>query len=342
MKKIKFAIVGCGQIGKRHAAIITGNPETELAALCDILPKGELSLPAALDAVPFFENIENLLGSGIEMDVVCICTPNGLHARQALRVLDARKHVVIEKPMGLNKAECEKVIHRALNVNRQVFCVMQNRYSPPAVWIKSVIENKNLGDIYFVSVNCFWNRDDRYYRPGGVQHKWHGDKALDGGTLFTQFSHFIDMVYWLFGDLKNIRARFANFAHADSIDFEDSGVVHFELEGGALGTLSYSTAVWDQNFESSLTIVGSEGTIKIGGQYMERIEYCHVKNFAQPELPPSNPPNQYGGYIGSAANHHFVIENVLGALSGKNEITTNALEGMKTVEIIERIYGQKE
>ena len=331
-EKIKFAVVGCGHIGKRHASMVKQHPEAELVGLCDILPASDLKVDEF--NVPFFASIEELLAMNGETDVVCICTPNGLHAKHALKALEAKKHVVIEKPMGLSKQECEQVIFKSLQVSRNVFCVMQNRYSPPSIWLKEVVSNRVLGDILLVQINCYWNRDERYYKAGG----WKGTKNLDGGTLFTQFSHFIDIMYWLFGDIKEIHAHLNNFTHETSIQFEDSGIVTFEFVNGGFGSINYSTSVWDKNFESSITIIGKNGTIKVGGQYMNEVEYCHIKDYVMPALPPSNPPNDYGPYKGSAANHHYVIENVIDTLKSRNTITTNALEGLKVVEIIERIY----
>lgn len=334
---IRFAVVGCGHIGKRHAAIIQQHEECVLTALCDIRPEKDLAVEAY--EAPFFSSIEALLNSGTGVDVISICTPNGLHAAQSIAALDAYKHVICEKPMGLTKASCEEVIFKALNVSKQVFCVMQNRYSPPAVWLKSVIDQQLLGEIFLVEVNCYWNRDERYYCPGGKAHPWKGTKALDGGTLFTQFSHFIDLLYWLFGDIRDIRTRLANFNHGEAIDFEDSGIVAFHFVKGGMGCLTYSTSVWDANMESSITVIGSNGTIKVGGQYMNEVLYCHIRDYKMPELPAANPPNEYAGYKGSAANHHFVIQNVVDVLKGRQVATTNALEGMKVVEIIERIYS---
>jgi len=164
-------------------------------------------------------------------------------------------------------------------------------------------------------------------------------KSLDGGTLFTQFSHFIDIMYWLFGDIQNIQAKFNDFNHNTLTDFEDSGFVSFDFVNGGMGSLNYSTAVWNQNLESSMTIIAENGSIKIGGQYMNEVEYCHVKNYQMPALAPTNPGNDYGDYKGSAANHHYVIENVIDVLKGRAQITTNALEGLKVVDIIERIYS---
>ncbi len=336
MKKIKFAVVGCGHIGKRHAEMISRNTEAELVALIDIKNKSELNIDAF--GVPLFSSLKEFLQSGIDdIDVITIASPNGLHAQQALECLEAKKHVVIEKPMALNKQDAERVIFKALQVHKHVFAVMQNRYSPPSVWIKELVESGKLGKIFMVQLNCYWNRDDRYY----TKDSWHGKKDLDGGTLFTQFSHFIDILYWLFGDIKNVQGKFNDFNHKELTDFEDSGFVSFDFVNGGMGALNYSTSVWDKNLESSMTVIAENGALKIGGQYMDKVEYCHVKDYPLPELAPTNPGNDYGAYKGSAQNHHYVIDNVVQVLQGKAPITTNALEGMKVVEIIERIYALK-
>lgn len=330
--KIKFAVIGAGHIGKRHAEMVRREEEAELVAMVDVRSKEECGAED-LD-VPFFNTIEDLLSSELDFDVVNVCTPNGLHAEQCIKSLSSKKHVVVEKPMGLSKDNCEKVIFKSLQMSRNVFCVMQNRYSPPSEWIKSIVEDGTLGDIRMVQLNCYWNRDDRYYKKGG----WKGTQELDGGTLFTQFSHFIDIMYWLFGDIDNIQGKFADFAHQESTDFEDSGFVNFDFVNGGMGCLNYSTAVADQNLESSITIIGSKGSVKIGGQYMNEVEVCNIEGYEMPTLAASNPANDYGPYKGSAANHNYVIKNVIDTLKGRTTATTNALEGLKVVEIIERIY----
>jgi predicted dehydrogenase len=331
-RKIRFVVLGAGHIGKRHAEMIRRDSEAELAAMVDVRSQEECEA-TAFD-VPFFHTWEELLSSQLDFEVVNVCTPNGFHAQQCLDALSAKKHVVCEKPMGLTKESCERVIFKSLQVSRQVFCVMQNRYSPPSQWIKSVIDDGILGDVFMVQLNCYWNRDDRYYKQGS----WKGTADLDGGTLFTQFSHFIDIMYWLFGDIDQIQGKFADFTHANSTAFEDSGMVSFEFINGGMGCLNYSTAVANQNLESSLTIIGKNGSVKIGGQYMNEVEVCNIANYTMPELAPTNPGNDYGAYKGSAANHNYVITNVIDTLKGRSSATTNALEGLKVVEIIERIY----
>lgn len=335
MDKIKFAVIGAGHIGKRHAEMISREDEAELVAMVDVRSKEECGAEGF--DVPFFHTIEELLASGIQFDVANVCTPNGLHAPQSLALLEGRKHVVCEKPMGLSKDSCEQVIFKSLQVSKSVFCVMQNRYSPPSEWIKELVSKGILGDIFMVQLNCYWNRDDRYYKKGG----WKGTQELDGGTLFTQFSHFIDIMYWLFGDIKNIQGKFADFTHQNSTDFEDSGMVNFEFVNGGLGCINYSTAVANQNLESSITVIGSKGSVKIGGQYMNEVEVCNIEGYEMPVLKEANPANDYGPYKGSAANHNFVIRNVIDTLKGRTTATTNALEGLKVVEIIERIYKRR-
>lgn len=337
MKNIKFAIIGFGHIGRRHATIANEYAGAEVVAVVDTIESTKYHELFPTGA-QFFKSIDDFLEANLNVDVVNIATPNGFHCPYALKVLDAGYHVVIEKPMGLSNTECEAVIFKSLQMSKQVFVVKQNRYSPPSKWMKEIVDSNIIGEVLTVQVNCYWNRDNRYYKPGG----WKGTLKLDGGTLFTQFSHFIDIMYWVFGDIKNIKATFADFNHSDSTEFEDSGLVNFEFVNGGMGCINFSTSIWDTNMESSITVVGSKGSFKVGGQYMNEVEYCHIKDYQMPKLPPTNAPNDYGPFKGSAANHHYVIENVVNTLNGKDTITANALEGLKVVDIIQRIYESRD
>lgn len=340
MESIKFILVGFGHIGRRHATVIHEYPEAELIAICDVDPELERH-ELYPQGVPFYRTFEDVLSSGLKADVVSICTPNGLHIPQALLAIRSGHHVLIEKPMGLSKQACEQAIFEALQHDRQVFVVKQNRYSPPVKWLRQMVLEERLGRILNVQINCFWNRDDRYYaqRSNSGSVNWKGTKDLDGGVLFTQFSHFIDIMYWIFGDIKAIRSRLYNFTHVHNTEFPDSGTASFEFIQGGTGTINFSTSVWDRNLESSITVIGEKGSVKIGGQYMNAVEICHVQDYTFEPLPETNPPNDYGPFQGSAANHHYVIENVVRTLNGRDRITANMLEGMKVVEIIERIHA---
>ncbi|NNJ56390.1 MAG: Gfo/Idh/MocA family oxidoreductase [Bacteroidia bacterium] len=332
----KFVVIGYGHIGKRHADTIMAAKHAELVAIIDSNP---IELPQGLKKIPVFTSIESFQNSNIHADVANICTPNGLHSQQAIAMLNEDCNVIIEKPMGLSAHECRKVIDLANRKSKKAYCVMQNRYSPPAKWLKSIHEEGKLGEIHLLQINCFWNRDERYYKK--ENGSWRGTLELDGGTLYTQFSHFIDLVYWVFGDLEVLGADFHNFNHKELIDFEDSGLVRFKLDNGGLVSLNYSTSVNRSNFESSISIIAEHGTVKIGGQYMNKVEYCDIANYEFRELPVSNPPNDYGTYKGSANNHPFVLENVLKDLKGEEADITTAEEGMKIVELIEEIYKRR-
>lgn len=329
---IRFAIVGFGYIGRRHAETILNNPNAELVSICEI--ETEKNFEGLSDEIHLFNDLEQMMKESPEFDVLCVATPNGFHAEHALMGLAHQKHVIIEKPMALKKEDGEKIVLKSKQVAKEVFCVMQNRYSPPAEWLKKIVSDGVLGKIFMVDINCYWNRDSRYY----LNSAWKGTGDLDGGTLFTQFSHFVDLMYWVFGDVKDLQARFKDFNHSELTDFEDSGIISFEFVNGGMGSLSYSSAIWDKNMESSITVIAEYGTIKIGGQYMNKVEYCHIKDYTMPELEASAPPNDYGTHQGSASNHHHFYNNVIGALKSNEAITTNALDGLKVVEIIESIY----
>ncbi len=325
--KIGFAVLGLGHIGQKHCLHISENPEAALIATADI--NTNLKYKSFENQV----NIDNLL-SNSHIDVVNICTPNGMHAQQAILCLNANKHVVIEKPMALSVADCEAIQQASIQNNKLVFCVMQNRFSPPSMWLKELTVAKTLGEIFSIQINCFWNRDNRYYTP----NHWHGNLELDGGPLFTQFSHFIDLLYWIFGEIKINHAQFENFNHKNSTQFEDSGIVTFSINSGGVGSINYSTSVFDKNFESSISIIGENGTVKLGGQYMNEISYCHIQDYVMPSLEKSNPPNNYGNYQGSASNHPYVIQNVIETLNNYSKPHTQVTEGMAVVKIIEDIY----
>ena len=339
ISSIRFAVVGLGHIGRRHASLIAARPGAELVAVCDVLDRAVLAWPEGVgEEVPLYAGLQELLEQ-VSCDVVCICTPNGLHAAQGLACLRAGRHVVIEKPMALTVAGCDALIAEAKRQGLHVFGVMQNRYSPAAAWLKKVVDDNHLGEFLQVHVDCFWNRDYRYYQTAeGTPHPWHGSTELDGGVLFTQFAHFIDLLCWTFGPVEVIAARFANQTHAALHAYADTGMVHFRLPDGGLGSLNFSTVVWDRNFESTLTVIGRRGTVKLGGQYMNELRYCHVQGLEVPTLAASAPPNSYGPYQGSAANHHFVIDNVVDVLRGRATVATTAAEGRAVVQTIAAIY----
>lgn len=330
--KINFAIVGCGRIGQRHAEHIS--TIGTLAAVCDTDPKKAEALGNKFSCHVYYD-IDKLLSEEQKIDVVSVCTPNGLHAEQTIKALQADCHVLCEKPMATTVIDCENMINESLKRNKRLFIVKQNRFNPPVVAIKKILDEGKLGKIYSIQLNCFWNRDLKYYE----ESDWKGTKKLDGGTLFTQFSHFIDLVYWLIGDVKSVHSFTNNYHHNGIIDFEDTGTAILKFYNGVIGTINYTVNSFAKNMEGSLTIFGEKGTVKIGGQYLNELEYQMIDGYTIDDLPPGNPPNNYGEYKGSMSNHDKVYENVVNVLRNRDTIATNGFEGLKTVEIIDKIYN---
>jgi len=331
IEKIRFALVGCGRIGSRHAEHI--NNVGILKAVCDIKRTKRLEFGRQYK-VPAYFSIDELLRCESEIDVVSICTPNGFHAEHSIMALRAGFHVLCEKPMALEVDDCQRMISQAQKANRNLFVVKQNRFNPPVVKVKQLIDEGRLGRIFSVQLNCFWNRNLDYYRSSD----WKGDKDLDGGTLFTQFSHFIDLLYWLIGDVEEVCAMKGNFAHIGAIQFEDTGVVILRFSGGAIGTIHYTVNAYLKNMEGSITIFGEKGTVKIGGQYLNELDYQAIENYEIKGLPKGNSPNDYGNYVGSMSNHDKVYENVVDVLTKGGDIVADGMAGLKTVEIINKIY----
>ena len=328
--KIKFGLIGCGRIAQRHAEHISSRGALE--AVCDVVKEKANDLGQKYQAKPYYD-IDEFLASEKDIDVVSICSPNGLHAEHAIKALAAGVHVLCEKPMALSAHECGEMIKAAERTNKRLFAIKQNRFNPPVEAVKKVLDEGRLGKVYSIQLSCFWNRNPDYY-----YNSWKGTLKLDGGTLYTQFSHFIDLLYWLIGDVKNVQAMMGNYAHKGIIEFEDTGVVIVEFFNGAIGTINYTVNSYGKNMEGSLTIFGEKGTVKIGGQYLNELEYQNIEGYKIEDLPVGNKANNYGHYQGSMSNHDKVYDNLIEVLQKNAAISTSSFEGLKTVEIIEKIY----
>jgi len=331
---LSFAIIGCGNIAKRHAEQIqeVGN----LVAVCDIIRSKAEELGKKYNA-EIFSSIEELFANKKGIDVAVICTPNGLHAAHSVFSLQAGCHVLCEKPMAINSSDCRMMIQETEKAGKHLFVVKQNRFNPPVVAVKKLLDEKKLGNIYSIQLNCFWNRNAKYY-----ENSWKGTMALDGGTLFTQFSHFIDLLYWMFGDVKQVKGFKKNAAHQNIIEFEDTGVVILEFENGVIGAINYTVNSFQKNMEGSLTIFGEKGTVKIGGQYLNELEYQQIESYVVSNLPAGNKANEYGSYQGSMSNHDKVYKNLVDVINNNAAMAAGSRDGLKTVEIIERIYAAAE
>lgn len=329
MKK-KFAIAGCGNICERHAENIA--KEGILKSVCDIeFPKAK-SFAAKYGAVPY-HSLEDMLEVESELDVVTICTPNGLHATQAVYCLNRDLNVLCEKPLCLSVEDGYAMIAAEKKSKGKLFIVKQNRFNQSVLKLKSLLDKNILGKIYSFQVNGFWNRPVEYYA-----NSWKGSRALDGGILFTQFSHFIDLLYWLLGDVSEVMAIAANYHHP-KIEIEDTVAATVILTGGAIGTLHFTNNAYRKNMEGSFTIFGEKGTVKIGGEYLNTIEYVNVKAQINIKNEHTSPANDYGYYKGSMSNHDKVYQELFKALDGKPHNLPGINDAVKTVGIIQKIYA---
>jgi UDP-N-acetyl-2-amino-2-deoxyglucuronate dehydrogenase len=330
MTKIKFAIIGFGNIGKRHAEHILNNEAAELVAVCDINTLLQEQLPSN---VSFYQDIDSLLNNN-NADVLCVCTPNYLHESHTIAGLRAGLHTVVEKPMALSVQECNRMIEAAEIAGKMIFAVKQNRYNPPVQAVKKLLEEHRLGKTFLVQVNCFWNRGDSYY----TQSDWRGKKDKDGGCLFTQFSHFVDILYYLNGSIISAKGSINNFAHQHNTQFEDTGSFVLNAANGSIVNFNFTTCSYDKNMEGAITLFAEHGTVKIGGQYLNTIEYQQLKGAAIPAINISAKNNDYGAYQGSMSNHDKLIQNVIDVLNNGKNMMTTAEEGREVVRMIELMY----
>jgi len=334
MKPLKIAIIGIGRIGQRHAEHV--NKLAYLQAVCDIKKDIADTISNKYNCKAYY-SIDDLIVHEKDVDLVSICTPNAFHAEHTIKALKAGFHVLCEKPMATTVRDAKRMIHTAEKLNKKLFIVKQNRFNPPVQAVKKAIDEGILGKIFNVQLNCFWNRNLQYYRDSD----WKGKKDIDGGTLFTQFSHFIDLLYWLVGDIKDVVAYTDNFTHKNLIEFEDTGVVILKFTNGALGTINYTVCSYNHNMEGSITLFGEYGTVKIGGQYLNTLEYQCIKDNYQIKFNESSKPaNDYGYYKGSMSNHDKVYENIIDVFTNKGHIAANMFDGLKAVQIIENIYSK--
>lgn len=331
LSEIRFAIVGAGRIGMRHAEKI--QEVGKLTAFCDTDPE-KRSFVSSQFGIKAFKTINDMFEEVENIDVVAICTPNGLHKEHTVSCLNANAHVICEKPMALSSSDCQEMIDCAKERQRHLFVVKQNRFNPPIVKLKEAIDRNKFGKILSVQLNCFWNRGEDYY----INDPWKGTKLLDGGSLYTQFSHFLDLLLWLVGPIESVQAMHANFLH-DDIEFEDCGAAIMKFKNGAIGGVSFTLNSFRKNMEGSITLFGELGTAKIGGQYLNEVEYEEFEDFSFGSIEAGNGANEYGHYQGSMSNHLDVYKNVVDVLSDKASVATTGAEGKATVELIETIYA---
>ncbi len=334
MDTITFCVIGVGHIGRRHIAVVDAEARAQIAAICDVDEARCKAQSALYGGIPYYTDYKEMLANH-QADVVSICTPHGLHKEMALAVANAKMHSLVEKPMALSVADCNEMNRVAQANGVKLFVVKQNRFNTPIALTKEAIDEGKLGRIFMVQCNVLWNRHQGYY----TESDWRGSNSLEGGALYTQVSHFIDLLIWWFGDIKEAKTIVDTLNH--EIEIEDCGVSALRFDTGVIGSLMWTTCVYNKNYEGSITIVGEKGTIKIGGRYLNKIEFWDVQSHPLDEdIKFEDKPNNYGKYQGSSSNHDKVVDAIAGKLLNERKHVVEGDEGIKTIEAIEYIYNQ--
>lgn len=332
--KIRFAVVGCGNIGQRHIAVIDKDEKAELVAVCDI--KEPLLEKLNHDyKIKTYKNYEELLKNE-DFDIICICTPHGLHADMSIAAARSGKHILVEKPMALTPDSAKKMISEADSNGVKLYVVKQNRYNKPILLVKKALDENRLGKILMVQANVLWNRHQRYYE----ESPWRGKKLTEGGVLHTQVSHFLDLLLWWFGDVIEAVSLYDTLNH--KIEIEDCGVAALRFKNGAIGSLNWTTCAYNANYEGSITILGEFGTVKIGGRYLNKIEHWDVQSYPLPENEDfTDTPNIYAHYQGSSSNHDKLIDDLIRQIIEDRNGVVEGSEGYRSIAAIEKIYEKK-
>ncbi len=306
MNEVKFAILGCGKIGSRHAEKLQKVGGARLVAVCDVISERAETI-AKKHGVVAYNQIEDLLKDEA-VDFVNVCTPSGFHPEHSIAALNAKKNVLCEKPMAFTEKDARAMIDAAYKNQKFLYVVKQNRFNPPVKLVLKLLHERKLGKPIKCVVNMFWNRGEDYYRADA----WRGTRLLDGGALFTQASHFVDLMLEFMGSPKSVYALMGTYKQ--NIETEDTGVIAVEFLNGAIGSFNYTTCATHKNFEGSITLIGTEGTVKIGGEYLNTIEQFQVNGVKTYELEEGAGANDYGTYKGSMSNHDKVFEGVVEAI----------------------------
>jgi len=329
-RKIRIGIVGCGKISANHFKTVAELPEQfELAAICDTHAESLERAARSLN-VKGYRDINSMLSDSKQLDVVTLCSPSGLHAQQAIQIAQAGKHIITEKPMATRWSDGVTMINECDKANVKLFVVKQVRYQPALEQLNKAIKSNRFGRIYLVNLNVFWTRPQTYYD----QAKWRGTWEFDGGAFMNQASHYVDLLHWLFGPVQNVHALMSTLAM--NIEAEDTGVLNIRWRSGTLGSMNVTMLTYPKNLETSITVIGEKGSVKIGGVSANEIQHWEFAD-ADPQdavaATLSKPPQLEMNY-----GHRRYYENVAQTLRGEAYADTDGREGLRSLEILIAAY----
>jgi UDP-N-acetyl-2-amino-2-deoxyglucuronate dehydrogenase len=328
---IGFALLGCGRIATRHADVLTSGSinGAKLVSVCDIDSRRAQAFGAKY-GVPFETDIDAMLRRP-DVNAVAILTPSGLHARHALAIAGAGRHVVVEKPMALRLEDADAMIAACDLAGVKLFVVKQNRFNIPVLKAREALEAGRFGKLVMGTVRVRWCRNQTYYD----QDAWRGTWALDGGVLSNQASHHIDLLEWFMGPVEHVQAM-ATTALVD-IEAEDTAIAMLRFRSGALGVIEATNAARPKDLEGSLSILGSNGACVIGGFAVNKMQTWQFADILPSDDQvmdkfSSNPPNVYG------FGHQAYYEHVVDCLLNDRAALVDGFEGRKSLELISALY----
>lgn len=328
-RKIKIAVVGCGRISKNHfGSIDIHKDDFELAAVCENNPE-VLSEISTEKNVPGFASLDEMLRK-IDIDVVSICTPSGIHPQQVITAAKFGVNVITEKPMATRWKDGLDMVRTCDNEGVRLFVIKQNRRNSTLQLLKKAVTEKRFGRIYMVQLNVFWTRPQEYYDSA----KWRGTWEQDGGAFMNQASHYVDLLEWLIGPISDIQAMTGTLDR--NIEVEDTGVMNVRWRNGAMGSMSVTMLTYPKNYEGSITILGEKGTVKVGGVAVNEIqhwEFEEPKDYDQKIKDANYETTSVYGF-----GHPLYFKNVIDVLRGKAEPETDGREGLKSLEVLIAAY----
>ncbi len=335
MEKLKFALVGCGRISKKHSELL-GNKlitDSELVAVCDIILEKAKDIGEKYN-VPYFTDMDKMMET-VEIDVVTVLTESGSHAENVINLAKYKKHIIVEKPMALTLQDADEMIKACSENNCKLFVVKQNRFNLPVVKLKEAMNIGRFGKLVLGTVRVRWARDQKYYN----QSSWRGKWATDGGVLANQASHHVDLLQWLMGPVESVFAK--SITALVDIEAEDTAVVVLKFANGALGIIEATTATRPKDLEGSVSILGEFGTVEIAGFAVNEMKHWNFTNTLPEDADivakySENPPTVYG------FGHKAYYEDVVNSIRNNSKSLIDGFEGRKSLELISAIYESVE
>lgn len=329
---MNFAIIGCGHIAKKHAGAISRVPGAKLTAVCDTVPERMKDYVSNYHAKAYTELRDLLADTGI--DIVNVCTPSGTHASIALAAAQAKKHIILEKPMALTHEDAVRIIEVCRENNVKLAVVHPNRFRPAMVELRKLMDQGMFGKISHANATVRWNRNQAYYD----QAPWRGTKAMDGGVLMNQAIHNLDLLLWFMGEVKEVYGMAAT--RLRQIEAEDVAVGVVRFSSGALGVIEAATTIYPRNLEESLSIFGEYGSIKIGGTTATIIEHLELEALSEEEIQAIVDRVNRDPY--GKAGHQWIIEDMIEAIEEDREPAINGEEGIKALDLVLALYRSAE